>query len=158
MEIKKELTEDLRKKALAGLAVIVALVLLSPIIADQVLLQEEKITFPASANVTPPANNSSEQVGLKAGSNNLSYGRITVENNETRFIQLTAEKKTSFTLKASGNISEYLAFDSKHYYNGTNNISVEFRPEKVGYYEGKLSIKAVYPKMGLGARWLEIKQ
>lgn len=139
----------------AGLLLILAV--LSPLMIDQALVNHQKLTFDASADISQRYNNSSAQLGVAPGTEGLDYGKMNIEANSTRFISVNAPEPTYFDFRAEGNISEYLSYTEEMKFQGARNVSVELRPEQTGNYTGRLVVKAEYAEGGLGKQWLKLK-
>jgi hypothetical protein len=153
----KQKIRDNKKTIATASAAILLLIAISPLIADFLLVEKQKLTFNATADVSPDHNNST-QLGVAAGSEGLDYGEISSGSNISRFILLDAPVKTYFDLQAKGNISPHLEYEPKMVFQGRKNVTVEFKPPEPGNYSGKLVINARYPNGGLGERWMQLKR
>lgn len=154
-EIKQKISEN-REKFILGLGALAALVLLSPILANNFLLDQQELSFDASASVLADYNNSTK-LGVAAGKQGLAYGKISSGTNSTRFVEVSSEKKAVLDLRSEGNISNYLDYRKGMVIEEPKNISVEFESSKAGNYSGKLFIKARYGAGALGQLWMDIR-
>jgi len=126
----------------------------SPLIADQVLVEEQSFTLPANASVDAQNNTS---LGVATGSQQaLDFGRLVVNaSNSTRYVNVSTPDANFVRLDASGNISEHLNY-TKHQMNATS-IPVEMKATETGNFTGNLSVNVQIPAQEGGQQWLEIK-
>lgn len=145
------------KYLIAGAAVGLLLLTLvaSPLIADQVLVEEESFTLPANVSVVDTQNNTS--LGVATGSNQaLDFGRLVVNaSNSTRFVNVSTPGANFVRLEASGNISEHLNYT--RYQMNVSSIPVEMQATEVGNFTGNLTVNVQIPAQEGGERWLELK-
>lgn len=127
----------------------------SPLIADQVLVEEQSFTLSANASVVDMQNNTS--LGVATGSNQaLDFGRLVVNaSNSTRYVNVSTPDANFVRLDASGNISEHLNY-TKYQMNATS-IPVEMQATEVGNFTGNLSVNVQIPAQEGGQQWLELK-
>lgn len=154
--MKEKIKQNKEKLGFAA-GLLLILVLLSPLMIDQALVNHQKLTFNASADISPRYNNSSAQLGIAPGAQGLDYGKMNIQANSTRFISVNAPEQTYFDLTAEGNISQYLSYNQEMKFQGARNVSVELRPEQTGNFTGRLVVKAEYADGNLGKRWLKLK-
>ena len=140
--------------AAGGIGLLLLALIASPIIADQVLVEEESFTLPASASVVE--GNSS--FGVATGSNQaLDFGRLMLNaSNVTRYVNVSTPGANFVKLEASGNISDHLNY-SKHHLNASS-IPVEMQATKTGNFSGNLSVNVQIPAQEGGEQWLELKR
>jgi len=157
MNLRQKIEEN--KKILAvSTGLVLTMLLITPLLANELLVDDQRLAFNASADVSTSYNNSTNRVGFAPGSKALDYGKLNTESNATRFISLNAPQETTFNYEAQGNISEYLNYEKQMVFEGRKNISVELIPERPGNFSGQFIVKAKYPNGGLGERWMELRR
>ena len=157
MNLKQKIEEN-KNAVIVSTVVVLAILLLTPLVANELLVDDQRLVFNASADVSGNYNNSSNQIGFAPGSQDLDYGKINTESNATRFISMNAPQKTTFNYDARGNISEYLEYEKQMVFEGRKNVSVELIPERPGNFSGQFVVQAKYPNGGLGERWMELRR
>ncbi|MFB6100200.1 MAG: hypothetical protein ABEK16_02905 [Candidatus Nanohalobium sp.] len=155
---KEEIRQRIEKKHVAGaVTVLIVLGVLAAVPAlNNYTIKEIDRTFQTSADILPKGASENLTVGIAAGEG-LSFGIIPVSANKTKFLNITAPEKIMLRVDASGNISEYLSYDPKHYFNGSKRIPIELNPEKPGNFTGVVEVNIQRPKGKVGEKWLKLK-
>lgn len=145
------------RKQLLGIALgLVAVLLIAiPVVADTMLTETYSNTYNTSAKVVE-ANESSESIGVDPGAN-LDFGRTTAGVGMRKFVNINVTGPTYFVADVSGNISEHLTPETGLYLEENEEIEIEFRTNRTGYYEGTVRLQTQIATSSVGARWLRIK-
>lgn len=154
MDEQSEFGLDTKKTVIASVAGLTLLLLAaSPLVADQVLVQEESFTLPANASVIE----GNESLGVASGGGqSLDFGRLMVNaSNSTRFVNVSTPDSNFVRLDSSGNISEYLNYT--RYNMNASSIPVEMQATETGNFTGNLSVNVQIPAQEAGQQWLELK-
>lgn len=127
----------------------------TPFALDHFTTDTREDTFTTAIKVIPDGNNTS--IGL-AASHNLNFGAYETEANVTKFVKMNTGNYTVLsTLEAEGNITEFITYPDKVYFQGVKRIPVKANPQKVGYYTGNVTVKTQIPKNEVGKKWLKLK-
>lgn len=146
-----------RKKAFTAVVAVAAIFLgLSPFLLDETTVETRTLTFEANGTALNTSGNQTIDLGVATGEG-LSFGRIPVEGQSTKYFNIAAGKKALLYLDAEGNISEQLDYEPQHFFQGEKEVDLVFDPENVGFYEGNVSININVPENEVGATWLALK-
>lgn len=140
-------------KAAAG--VLLALLIAVPLYAEA-NIDDQQFSFPASVNVTPPAENMT--MGVDPG-NNLDFGIVAARNGVRKTINISSPQQTLVTIDVEGNITPMLSIERSHYFSGTREITAELNTtaDDAGYYTGNVTMTAQTAGNGAAERWLSVK-
>lgn len=131
---------------------------LTPFILNQTTLNTQETILETSAEViSKNASGENIDLGLKI-EKSLNFGKMPVNVSAAKTINLTSSKKSSVQVSSTGNISEFLDYDRRSYFEGSRDLEIQMVAEKPGYYAGELVIKTQTPKNKIGETWLELKQ
>lgn len=147
---------DRRKLLAAGFFVLAALIGLTPLLLNETALDSRTLTFETNATAVNTSGNESLNLGVATGEK-LNFGRIPTEGRSQKYFNVNAGKKALIRLETTGNISEQLDYDRKHFFEGKKEVDIIFNPERPGFYNGNVSMKIYTPVNEVGAAWLELK-
>jgi hypothetical protein len=146
-----------RKNAIAAGVFILAVVIgLTPLLLDETTLDSRTLTFEANATAVNTSGNESVNLGVATG-DKLNFGRIPAEGRSQKYFNVKAGKKALIRLETSGNISDQLEYEDKHFFEGKKEVKIAFNPERTGFYSGNVSMKIYTPVNEVGAAWLTLK-
>ncbi len=112
--------------------------------------------FRAKAKVINVSGNSTKNIGI-VGDPRLDFGVLPHEAGSAKFLDLQAAKKSFITLSASGNISEFLEYERKAYFQGDRQIKIHFDANETGFFAGNVSVGIQTPVDRWGSLWLDVK-
>jgi hypothetical protein len=118
-------------------------------------VNDEVRTFQVSANVEPQTDGN-VSMGVNTGQG-LDYGNLTYNTNYTKFLEISADRKTLLTSKLSGNISEIAYYDSQIYFEGNRSFELTLGSKDPGLYKGELQMRFQTPETKRGSRWISLK-
>lgn len=149
-----------RNKVALTLITAAAILGLTPFAISETSVDKQVVEFEPKANVSIVSNNSSNvSLGLAPGKKGLNFGDLPLQSTQRarKTVDLDASDKALVIIKDSGNASEFLRYDEKHYFQGQKEIKIEFETEEPGYYEGDLKLKILTPRNELGKKWIELR-
>lgn len=128
--------------------------------ATPFILDNQTISFYAeefNSSVTV-INDTGNDTGLGINSDpTLDFGDIPQGSNSTKFINTSMDKKSVLSIKADGNISEFLEYEEHMYFQGSKKIPLEFKAREPGNYTGNVSLRFEIPENRVGTKWLDLK-
>lgn len=154
--------EDRDIGANKGIILLVSLAVILLSCASAFLWLESQVryedrVFKTSVNVEPPENGSEKVVGVNTGAG-LDYGNIPHDTNFTKFLNISADRKSLVKTRVSGNISEISYYDSEVYFEGSKSLGLTVGSPEPGFYQGKLRMRFQTPKTKEGSRWISAKR
>lgn len=128
----------------------------TPLILDQTTTEYQKSTLISSIEVTNNTTVGNLSVGFNADSN-MQFGRIPLESNMTKTINLSSEKTVLLNAHVEGNISSVLEHEDKVLFEGNKQLPVKAVTKEPGYYNGTLVLDMQVAQSDIGRKWLEFK-
>lgn len=126
----------------------------SPFILDNSTLDFHKEKFNASVTVMDKDDNIS--LGINSDPK-LDFGNIPQGSNSTKFLNISTGKKSALTISSDGNISEFLEYHERMYFQGDKRIELEMKGKSPGNFTGNVSLKFEIPQNQVGKHWLDLK-
>lgn len=146
-----------RKEKIAIIAVAAAVILAITTVStleSQIVDRNEVLNI--SATIEPQQETNNTTVGINTGQK-LHYGNITYDTNVTKFIQVSADRKSFLDVEATGNISDHIRFQDRYYFEGNETLEVKIGSKEPGYYEGKLKLHFQVPETRWASKWISLK-
>ncbi len=137
-------------------SVLVGLGLSAPGYLDSNHTATGKKEFRAKAKVINTSGNETKSIGI-VGDPRLDFGVLPYEAGSAKFIDLKAGRKSLITLSATGNISEFLEYRRKAYFEGDKQIKIHFDANETGFFAGNVSVGMQTPVDRWGRLWLDVK-
>ncbi|EGQ43342.1 MAG: hypothetical protein J07AB43_13330 [Candidatus Nanosalina sp. J07AB43] len=144
-----------RNQKIAGVLFLAAILFVSSALWLESQVSDEVRTFQVSANVEPQTDGN-VSMGVNTGQG-LDYGNLTYNTNYTKFLEISADRKTLLTSKVSGNISEIAYHDSQIYFVGNRSFEMTLGSKDPGLYEGELQMRFQTPETKRGSKWISLK-
>lgn len=139
---------------------VAALIGAAPFVISQTSVETQNVEFKPQANVTI-VDNSTENVslGVAPGGEGLDFGQMPLQATKRarKTVKLNSSKKALALTTSSGNISEFLEYEEKIYFEGLKEVEIKFRADEPGYYNGTLRMKILTPKNEVGKKWLDLR-
>lgn len=146
-----------RKQAIAaGVVAVIALLGLSIFAAESFLVKSQEMNFDVNGTAEDMEDNSTKNLGIVTEPN-LEFGRAALGTSYYKFIQVNSTNQALVTLTAEGNISDQISYPEKSYFQGSEELKIEFNATEQGYYTGTLNMKIRTSENSLGKTWLNIR-
>jgi len=146
-----------RTKILASSALFLCLLIsVSLFVLDQTSVKNQEQKYNTSIQVVDAENKKNMSFGINAD-RNLRFGRIITGTNATKFLNMSSGKKSLLTVNTEGNISEFMVYEEKMYFQGDKQIPLEVRGREPGNYTGTVNLEFQIPENEVGRKWLDLK-
>ena len=147
---------DETKKIAMATTTFIAILVFSIYGLDNFTLSYQEQNFDANSTVLNHTEAENKSLGLDAGSK-LNYGNLPQETNATKFVAINSSDKVIVSIGSEGNISEHLYYEDSHYFQGYQNIGLEFRAMQPGNFTGDINVEVVTSQNGVGDYWIRFR-
>lgn len=147
---------DNRQKAAILGAAATLIIAVSAIASLESQIVDRERTLDMSATIEPQMQGNNTTMGINTGQG-LDYGNVTYSTNVTKFLQVSADRRSLLTSEVTGNISEHTYYDREIYFEGNRSFEVTVGSDEPGYYEGELKMRFQVPETRWGSRWISLK-
>lgn len=127
----------------------------TPFILDSQTIDFHNEEFNSSVAVLDQTGNNTS-LGINSDPT-LDFGYIPQGSNVTKFLNMSAKKKSVLSIKSDGNISNFLEHKDHMYFQGYKQIPLEFKGREPGNYTGNITLRFEIPENQVGKHWLDLK-
>lgn len=139
----------------ASIVILSGLIGATPLIINETSIDLYEKSYESNISVLPDSGNNTS-IGINSDQD-LDFGYMPEGSNSTKFLNISTQKKSILDISSEGNISEFLVYEDRMYFQGFKKISVEAQGREPGNYTGNITLNFQIPENQVGGKWLDLK-